>query len=652
WNLVAVDVEYGSCTIQGNTIHNNTIGIKAYQTSNLNILGNTISGWNLADKGVVITYSNGWNLNGNTITGWNLASTGVETSNSNSWNMGGNTIQGWNLGVDIDTCTGWNLGWNLNSNTINGWNLGSKGIQVSNSQGWNLGYNEVYGWNLGVELNNPGCTFEYNNLHNNTYGVNITGNTATTLNIENNIFTGWNLGSSETAITINNCNGWNLYNNVIQGWNLGIDITNCNGWNLGATGNSNTINGWNLGSNKGIEIDTCTGWNLGHNEIYGWNLAVEVSNSGCILHDNNIYNNTDGLVITGTSNFTIENNTFHNNTGEAVQIAPDDTLLFRDNVLNDNGLAINLTTVSSAAFHFENCSFSGNTYNYRILSGSPYSLNCTYDTWYTGMIDPASGASASIIIKNYLHIEVYNTTSDPISGAVVWLNDTGSVESLGATDANGLIPWIIITDRIVDKSSFTENTTQLNVSDGTKSFLNNPRFVNMSTSMTEIFNEGGDSIVPSAPASIVISYQSDAVTISWDAVTNQGDYIFYRVYRSTDPNAAWPWTVPAGWEELTATQVVDLTNTWNDTTEYYYIVRAFDIYDGLSINSTMGAKSVIVMGAGLNLVGMDLPIDLIRPDIGFGPEGCKNATLEIEAQNPGVSVLVIRKYTAGGWVKY
>ncbi|MCK4718903.1 MAG: hypothetical protein KAT70_09560, partial [Thermoplasmata archaeon] len=184
---------------------------------------------------------------------------------------------------------------------------------------------------------------------------------------------------------------------------------------------------------------------------------------------------------------------------------------------------------------------------------------------------------------------------------------------------------------------------------------------NLETNTNTVEEPGGVvEVAPSLPPQNVYASLTGAdgvdVTITWDEATpgGGGSLFGYYVYRDTDPAFGASVCLNTGAAVgLGVGSYVD-SGSGAGTTEYYYKAKVtsgpgetFELY-----NDTLVAKSVLVMGAGMNLMGMDLPIDLIRPDGGFGPEGCKNATLEIQAQNGGVSVLVIRKYTAGGWVKY
>ncbi|MDG6219942.1 MAG: right-handed parallel beta-helix repeat-containing protein [Candidatus Thermoplasmatota archaeon] len=482
WNLVAVDVFNGACTIGGNTLHNNTVGIKVFQTSNLVIQGNVIDGWNLGDVGVQIDQSDGWNLLGNTIRGWNLASTGVQTTNSDNWLMGGNTIQGWNLIADIDTCNGWNLGWNLNGNTIDGWNLGQNGIKIESSNGWNLGYN--------------------------------------------------------------------------------------------------TINGWNLNGATGVSINTATGWNLGYNTIYGWNLGIQVSNAGCILHNNSIHNNTAGMVAFLTNNFTIESNTFSDNTNTAVALQVDSTMVFRNNILTGNDLALNLTGTWQAGFFIENCTFSSNTYNFNMAIGhAPYTLNCTFETWFAGMLHPSTSASASLTIKNYLHVEVYDNASSPREGSTVWLNDTGAITALGTTDSDGKLYWNIVTDRIITTAAVAENTTGVNITYGIKNFNNAPRTVNMSSSRLEIFNEIWLSISLMV-VNLTLSQSGSDIVLGWGHVEWGGNVDRFNVYRSLDRFAVFP----GGWsligDGVFVQSHVDAGVYVDGNTYFYVVVPRNPVYVG------------------------------------------------------------------------
>ncbi|MCK4717478.1 MAG: hypothetical protein KAT70_02320, partial [Thermoplasmata archaeon] len=125
---------------------------------------------------------------------------------------------------------------------------------------------------------------------------------------------------------------------------------------------------------------------------------------------------------------------------------------------------------------------------------------------------------------------------------------------------------------------------------------------------------------PPTDVDITMSTDGTTVTVTWtDSITvGVVGYIFMR---DTDP------AFPAPTILCDVTPIGPGVQTYDDTgvddnVEYYYKVgvrKAVDVY-----NDTVLAKSVLVLGAGMNLFGMDLPIDLIRPDGGFGPEGCKN----------------------------
>ncbi|MCK4717445.1 MAG: hypothetical protein KAT70_02155, partial [Thermoplasmata archaeon] len=110
------------------------------------------------------------------------------------------------------------------------------------------------------------------------------------------------------------------------------------------------------------------------------------------------------------------------------------------------------------------------------------------------------------------------------------------------------------------------------------------------------------------------------------------------------------WT-PGGWVKYEPSQE-PFTSYFNMyAKEGYFIQLDADPVNEWRVGSVVfESPQTITLGSGLNLVSP--PTNLIRPDSGFGPEGCKNASSEIVAQNPAISVLMIRKYTPGGWIKY
>ncbi|UCE38285.1 MAG: hypothetical protein JSW00_03345 [Thermoplasmata archaeon] len=123
----------------------------------------------------------------------------------------------------------------------------------------------------------------------------------------------------------------------------------------------------------------------------------------------------------------------------------------------------------------------------------------TLNTSFNGAKVDIDGNS-NLTVKNYLDVSVLGATLTPISGVDVNVTDngepiyqtTGFGGSESQTDSDGFVRWILITDRIYNGSNTaTENITTLEVSHPFKTFVDNPRDVNMSTSHTEIFVEVG-----------------------------------------------------------------------------------------------------------------------------------------------------------------
>ncbi len=97
-------------------------------------------------------------------------------------------------------------------------------------------------------------------------------------------------------------------------------------------------------------------------------------------------------------------------------------------------------------------------------------------------------AAANLTVMNFLGLEIYQPDGfTPLPGADVLVEDEGTpVWSL--VSPTGFEQWLLVTDRVYRQSSTaTDNRTDVTVTFGSDTFLNDPRTVDMASSHSETF---------------------------------------------------------------------------------------------------------------------------------------------------------------------
>jgi parallel beta-helix repeat protein len=281
--------------------------------------------------------------------------------------------------------------------------------------------------------------------------------------------------------------------------------TNATGIYLKSSGGLIAYN--NITSNRdGIWCYDSSSSTITHNSITSHvDVGIALSVSNAIVTNNYIANNgligdSDGIHIDDSSNPYIANNTVLNNCyGISVGGSPSGGLIINNTVKNNVKWGVWVT--GTACPTLINCTIENNNYDFWAWPECHTSLiNTTFDDtkiW----LDP----SASLTVKNYLDVLVLDAATAPIPGADIEVTDNGNpiYQTLGfggsdpQTGGDGLVRWILVTDRIYYGSSTpTENITTAEVSYPSKTFVDNPRDVNMYTSHTEIFIEVGGVLLP------------------------------------------------------------------------------------------------------------------------------------------------------------
>lgn len=228
-------------------------------------------------------------------------------------------------------------------------------------------------------------------------------------------------------------------------------------------------------NNMGIILDTDGDWaNITNNPIISGGSAGIVSFGGdnTLIRNNTIENTDVALGFLNSNDNLVDRTRVNNSTQVAVLL----------DFLSDNLLMENSTITNSGLWDFQLTMLSNAT-----------TLNTTFDGTLV-FVD----TNTNLTVKNYLHVKVLNSVLAPLPNAdVEILDNLAQVYATlffgggdPTTNPNGKVNWIVVTDRIYKGSMIaTENITIGEVSVVGRTFVNNPRFVDMSTSHQEVFVE-------------------------------------------------------------------------------------------------------------------------------------------------------------------
>lgn len=239
---------------------------------------------------------------------------------------------------------------------------------------------------------------------------------------------------------------------------------------------------------------------------------IQDNNMGIVLDTDanwtNITNNpmisggSVGIIAFGGDNTLIRNNTIENTDVALAFLDSSDNLVDRTRVNNSLSIAVLLDSFSDNLLMENSTITNSGVWDFQLTTDSnATTLNTTFDG---GLVFIAPGNN--LIVKNYLHVKVLDVVLAPLPNSDVEILDNlaqvyatpGFGGGDPTTNPNGKVKWIVVTDRIYKGSMIaTENITIGEVAEGVRTFVNNPRFVDMSTSHQEVFVEfGADSEPP------------------------------------------------------------------------------------------------------------------------------------------------------------
>lgn len=380
-----------------------------------------------------------------------------------------------------------------NNNTISNnlclWNTQS-GIRIQSSKDNSLDKNNCSSSEAGIIL----YLSNYNSITNNTCNLNNVSSIYIWQSDYNTVF--YNI------CNLNNRSGICIWysNNIIMVNNT----CNSNKWS-GITvlgdGNDAIDNLCNLNQRNGIIFEDGTKLNLAnrnicigneHHGIYFGGPQNIITNNICNSSDKSgiyIYNDNPGQ----PSLNIIENNICNSNNWSGIHLGSgsDSNVIINNNCSSNNYFGIYLYTSSDNII--ENCSILNNSafdvYFENKNSKNNIAINTTFNTIYFYDL------TSEFIIKNYLFIQLNDSTGLPIHGVDVEVKDNDLVEyktlEFGGTDPKtdsmGQLTWILVTDRIYYGTPAVENITVLIVKFGDVIFWNNSRDIDMSISHFEHF---------------------------------------------------------------------------------------------------------------------------------------------------------------------
>ena len=315
--------------------------------------------------------------------------------------------------------------------------------------------------------------------------LNIIGNSSVNATIDGNKI------SDVIRISSNwvNISGFTIKNSGNDSLNAGINVK--------SEYNNISNNKLSMNNRYGILIDTY-GQNRILNNIIIFNddsgIWLNNSNNNTIFENNILLNNGDGICLFSSDNNKISNNKITSNNDNGIEL-----YLSNNNTISDDSITLN----NRNGISFFNSSTNNNIINSTITNSNNYDLYLNSSSINDTAINVTFSTincknNSKLIITNYLEIYIKDTNDNPIENVdieiknndiIIYASSGYSGEDL-KTNTNGLISWILITDRIYSNSSNAlENKTYINLSKNGYIFSSLPRIVNMSTSHTEIIYE-------------------------------------------------------------------------------------------------------------------------------------------------------------------
>jgi parallel beta-helix repeat protein len=528
-----------NCMIINNDIqHNDELGIYLYQSSNNEITGNNLSNnWygiylssstdNIITRNNVSDNIYGIHLEGssdNNITHNNAyfgTIFGIDIFSSSNNNVTDNNVSGELWGISIATYSDNNLIINnsvsfcseygimlylcsnnyITDNTANDNRVGiycdDSSMYISNNMLINNQVAGIYAKDSIAEIHNNTVIMLKNSTAALTEGIYLKSSNGT---IQNNTIKyaktrGISCGSESSPriadnLITENHHGIATYdtsspiieNNTIT-WNLhGIFLTSLD---VKILSNDISFNDWRgvymwEGSSHLI-ADNNISFN-GDGGLYRGGIVAEGANVSSTIENNSIHNNSHvGILVPmgiisdnvitdndvgiqdngGFGPLTLENNLVRNNDIGVIIKSDEGTLLCNNTILNSTDIDISVKNKSFAT-----------------------TVNTTFD----GNKVEMSTDRAKLIVKNFLHVYAIDSSGIPVNEGRVIVKDNSNTIYDESTSLDGMVRWMIITDRIYYQSNISiENITSVDISSTSHVFEKSPRNVNMSISHMETF---------------------------------------------------------------------------------------------------------------------------------------------------------------------
>ncbi|MEE9490243.1 MAG: hypothetical protein V3V91_07375, partial [Thermoplasmata archaeon] len=245
-----------------------------------------------------------------------------------------------------------------------------------------------------------------------------------------------------------------------------------------------------------------SGWGVGPWEGIQFNSTS--FNSAIVSSD--IFDSTVGVFINGTTQPPLLTGTTIYGTGIGLMVSQSDPLIGQLTVSSSTSHSV---VTSSSDTVLENCTLTGATNDFLLDNSSHVS---TLNTSFEGGVSVVD-AGSDMTVKNFLGILVLDETMSPIPGADINVTDIppvgpnqtvysssyfGGVDP--QTNSSGDASWIVVTDRMYNKTGAFDNRTRVEIHFLGKTFSDNPRLIFMDSSHTETFIAMGPSEPPRVTA--------------------------------------------------------------------------------------------------------------------------------------------------------
>jgi parallel beta-helix repeat protein len=453
------------------------------------------------------------------------------------------------------------------------------GLYVYNTKNGIISGNEIHHCDEAVFISGDNFIINDNLIHNNTAI--------------------YFMGSNQIAVDLQVTNSEFYNNTIVDNGNFIPFSTNNYGLQLYKCDNLQVYNNIieNTKNDTGIYISSCSNLFFNNNTVinnykYGIYCGLTSDYSDLHFYNNNISENNK-LLITGMSGLRISDTSLLENYVEVKNNIIYGNDIYGISLYGLEHYSISGNDISNSSMYgvyvqnvkpgdFSNNSIQGDQLDFYVLDGEFEVTNCTFNDSKIFIVS----LTASIMVQNFLHVNVTDING-PVPGIDVFAkNNTGIDTYCGKTDKEGLLNYIKIINMTIKKTVVIYHDPY-NISAelyGNTSYGDIEPTMNRTNSVNIYFNMD---LSPQAPSNLQAVSNVTNVDLSWTS-SNSPDLHHYLIYRR---GSSAPWMQVYNSSLLPLPE--RLCNNWTDLqaasdwNTYHYKVFAVDSIDQNSNSSNI-----------------------------------------------------------------